>query len=141
MNDLSFDLGRFVAAQEGVYPRALVELRAGRKASHWMWFIFPQLDGLGSSPMARRYAIRLAAEARAYLAHKLLGERLRECTRAVNAHPGIPAPEIFGPVDAQKLRSSMTLFDAVADGEEPFAVCLQSFFNGDRDQATLALLR
>jgi uncharacterized protein (DUF1810 family) len=134
-----FDLARFVAAQAPIHAQALAELRRGRKQSHWMWFVFPQLAGLGHSPMARRYAIGSRAEARAYLAHPLLGPRLAECTRAALAHPDIGAEAIFGQVDAMKLRSSMTLFEA-AGGQEPFVEALHLFFGGVRDAATLALL-
>lgn len=109
-----FDLERFVQAHDGgVYERALAELRAGRKRSHWMWFVFPQLAGLGRSPIAQRYAIASAAEARAYLRHPLLGPRLAECAMAVLAADAPDAEAIFGPIDALKMRSSMTLFAAV----------------------------
>jgi uncharacterized protein (DUF1810 family) len=134
------DLGRFVEAQEGIYGRALAELRKGRKQSHWMWFVFPQIAGLGSSSMTRLYAIASADEARAYLAHPLLGARLRECTAAVLAHRERSAEAIFGPVDAMKLRSSMTLFEAVADDPASFAEALAAFHDGERDAATLRLL-
>ncbi len=130
------DLSRFVAAQEGVYPRALAELRAGAKRSHWMWFVFPQIAGLGSSVMARTFAIRDAAEARAYLAHPVLGARLIAATDAVTAAAG-SATEIMGGVDAVKLRSSMTLFAAVADDPGPFTEALARFFDGEADQETL----
>jgi uncharacterized protein (DUF1810 family) len=136
-----YDLGRFVAAQEGVHAQALAELKAGRKQSHWMWFVFPQFAGLGRSPTARFYAIASAAEARAYLAHPLLGSRLRECTLAVLAHRGRSAEAIFGVVDAMKLKSSMTLFEAVAADPSPFAASLDAFFDGARDAATLDRLR
>ena len=135
-----FDLERFVSAQEESYARALAELKHGRKASHWMWFIFPQIAGLGSSPMARFYAIASAEEARAYLDHPLLGPRLRAATEAMLAHRGERAEDILGSVDALKFRSSMTLFDAVARGPEPFASALTFFHAGKKDQATLALL-
>jgi uncharacterized protein (DUF1810 family) len=136
----AFDLERFVAAQEDSYARALAELRRGRKTSHWMWFIFPQIAGLGSSPMARFYAIASAEEARAYLGHPLLGARLRAAAEAMLAHRGERAETILGSVDALKFRSSMTLFDAVAAGSEPFATALTFFYGGKKDQATLALL-
>ncbi len=136
----SFDLERFVAAQEGVYPQALAELKRGEKASHWMWFVFPQIAGLGFSMMAQRYAIRSADEARAYLAHPLLGARLREVTEAVLAHRGKPAEAIFGTVDALKFRSSMTLFEAAAEDPAPFGRALELFYGGERDAATLKLL-
>jgi len=137
-----FDLNRFVRAQAPVYAQALAELRDGRKQSHWMWFVFPQIAGLGRSPTAVRYAIASAGEALAYLAHDLLGPRLGECTRAVLAHRGRSAESIFGPVDAIKLRSSMTLFEAAAQGEAGslFSDCLDAFFAGSRDPATLERL-
>lgn len=133
-------LSRFVEAQQSVYEQALAELRAGRKRSHWMWFVFPQIAGLGSSDMSRRYAIRSAREARAYLDHPLLGARLRESTRAILEHDGVGAEAIFGSIDAMKLRSSMTLFDRVGAESDPFAACLDAFFGGARDSATLRLL-
>lgn len=135
-----FDLGRFVEAQAPLYSQALAELRRGRKRGHWMWFIFPQIAGLGSSAMARRYAIASAAEARAYLADPLLGPRLRECTEAVLVHADQPAEQIFGGIDTLKLRSSMTLFAAVAEPGSPFERCLAAFFGGAPDPATLRLL-
>jgi uncharacterized protein (DUF1810 family) len=135
------DLSRFVTAQRDVYPRALAELHAGDKRSHWMWFVFPQIAGLGRSDMARRYAIRDLAETRAYLAHPLLGSRLDECTAAVLAHAGARTAEaIFGGIDAVKLRSSMTLFEA-ADSGHAFATLLDAFFAGVRDPETLRLLQ
>ena len=136
-----FDLERFVTAQEGVYLQALAELEAGRKRSHWMWFVFPQLAGLGRSPTAIFYAIASADEARAYLDHPLLGPRLKECAKTLLAHSGLSADAMLGPVDAMKLRSSMTLFEAVADDAAPFAAVLEAFFGGARDKATLDLLR
>ncbi|HEY1145648.1 MAG TPA: DUF1810 domain-containing protein [Allosphingosinicella sp.] len=138
MNAIGLD--RFVEAQAHAYADALAELRAGRKESHWMWFVFPQIAGLGTSPTSRFYAIASLEEARAYLAHPLLGMRLRECTEAVLAHAGISAEAIFGGIDAMKLRSSMTLFDRVAGGKNPFGQCLAAFFGGERDAGTLALL-
>ena len=135
-----FDLERFTAAQAGVYPHALAELRRGRKESHWMWFVFPQIAGLGTSPMAQRYAIRSLDEARAYLAHPLLGARLREATEVLLAHRGRGAEAILGPIDAMKLRSSMTLFEAAADEGGPFGAALDAFYGGERDPATLRLI-
>lgn len=132
-------LERFVAAQEGVYETALAELAAGEKRSHWMWFVFPQLAGLGHSAMAQHYAIGSLAEARDYLGHPLLGQRLRACTGAMLGHADRAAEAILGGVDALKFRSSMTLFDAV----EPngcFARALDAFYDGKRDPRTLALL-
>ena len=135
-----FNLGRFVDAQAPVYAEALAELRRGRKESHWMWFIFPQLAGLGHSAMARFYAIGSLDEARAYLAHEVLGPRLGQCTEAVLAHRGRGAEAIFGPIDAMKLRSSMTLFEAAAGEAGTFGQALDSFFDGARDAATLELI-
>jgi uncharacterized protein (DUF1810 family) len=134
------DLDRFVDAQRGVWPDALAELRAGRKTSHWMWFVFPQIAGLGSSPMARRYAFAGVAEARAYLAHPVLGPRLREATEAMLAHAGTAPEVILGGIDALKLRSSMTLFEAAADDPALFARCLDASYSGARDADTLARL-
>ena len=136
----AFDLARFVTAQEDVYAQALAELRAGRKQSHWMWFIFPQLAGLGHSPTARFYALASAAEARAYLADPLLGTRLHECVAAMLAHRGERPEAILGGIDAMKLRSSLTLFEAVADDPAPFAAALEAFYDGIRDDRTLELL-
>ncbi|HEU4960409.1 MAG TPA: DUF1810 domain-containing protein [Sphingomonas sp.] len=137
-------LDRFVAAQRDIWPTALAELEAGAKRSHWMWFVFPQIAGLGRSETARRYAIRDLAEARAYLAHPLLGPRLVAATGAMLGHAGIRSAEaVLGPIDAIKLASSMTLFEAAAaDAEQaaPFARCLDAFFSGYRDSATLERL-
>jgi uncharacterized protein (DUF1810 family) len=135
-----FGLDRFVEAQAPVYAQALAELQRGHKESHWMWFIFPQVAGLGSSPMARRYAIVSADEARAYLAHPLLGARLREGVAAMLGNRGADAEAILGGIDALKFRSSMTLFEAVADDPAPFADALDAFYGGERDRATLGLL-
>ena len=134
------DLQRFVDAQAPVYAEALAELAAGAKRSHWMWFIFPQLRGLGRSAMAQHYGIASQAEAAAYAAHPLLGPRLLECTRAVLAVPGRSAEQIMGATDAMKLASSMTLFEAAVPGEAVFAAAIERFFAGRRDAATLALL-
>ncbi|HEY5721089.1 MAG TPA: DUF1810 domain-containing protein [Allosphingosinicella sp.] len=133
-------LSRFVEAQRSIYPAALAELRAGRKTSHWMWFVFPQIAGLGMSATAIFYAIASEDEARAYLAHPVLGPRLRECTNAVLDHRDKSAEAIFGPVDAMKLRSSMTLFERVGAAREPFGACLEALFDGRRDAKTLDLL-
>ena len=135
-------LHRFQAAQDrdGTYGTALEELRQGRKQSHWMWFIFPQLAGLGHSPTARHFAIADLDEARAYLEHPVLGGRLRECTRALIAL-GRPDPvAVLGPIDALKLRSSMTLFARSAPDEEVFREVLDAFFDGEPDPLTLELL-
>jgi uncharacterized protein (DUF1810 family) len=134
------DLSRFVVAQEGIYPQALAELRRGRKQSHWMWFVFPQIAGLGRSAMAQRYAIADLAEAQAYLAHPLLGPRLRECTWAMLTHSSMSAHAILGNIDAVKLRSSMTLFEAAGGDAALFGACLDAFFDGARDPATRELL-
>jgi uncharacterized protein (DUF1810 family) len=136
----SSDLSRFVDAQEGVYDDAARELRAGRKTSHWMWFVFPQIAGLGRSPTAQRYAIGSLDEAAAYVAHPVLGERLRECARILTELQGRSAEEVFGGLDAQKLRSSMTLFARAAPGEPLFADVLAMYFGGEEDPATLQRL-
>jgi len=138
--DTDFDLERFVDAQRGVYDQALAELQAGRKRSHWMWFIFPQIAGLGSSEMARRYAIASEDEAAAYLAHPVLGPRLRTCAAAVAAHDDRTADAIFDHPDDLKFHSSMTLFAEVAPDEAVFQTCLDQFFDGAGDPATLARL-
>ena len=138
--DLEHKLQRFVDAQEGIYAGALAELRAGHKRSHWMWFIFPQIEGLGSSEMARRYAIASADEAAAYLAHPVLGKRLRECTSAVLMHDEVGIDEIFGHPDDLKFHSCMTLFADVAPDEALFQDCLDRFFDGRPDAATLERL-
>jgi uncharacterized protein (DUF1810 family) len=135
-----FDLQRFVAAQNPVYARVLVELREGRKRSHWMWFIFPQIEGLGSSAMAKRFAIASRAEGAAYLAHAVLGARLLECTRLVNGVEGRSISEIFGSPDDVKFRSAMTLFGAVAPDNLVFAEALDKYFGGEPDPLTLARL-
>lgn len=136
------DLQRFLDAQDegGTYERALAELRAGRKRSHWMWFVFPQLTGLGSSAMSQRYAIASLAEAHAYLEQPLLGARLRECAAALLALEGRSAEQVMGTVDAVKLRSSMTLFERADPGEPLFAAVLDRFYGGERDGATERLL-
>lgn len=135
------DLERFVRAQaqHGVYERALAELVAGTKRTHWMWFVFPQIAGLGSSPTARQYAIGDLAEARAYLAHPVLGPRLLACVSAVLAHHERSAAQIFGHPDDLKLRSSMTLFAAAADDPAPFEAVIARFYDGP-DQRTLDLI-
>jgi len=157
-------LERFVAAQyrDGTYQRAVAELRAGEKVSHWMWFVFPQIAGLGLSAMSRRYAISSLAEARAYVAHPVLGPRLRECARIVADTQGRTAERIFGSTDAMKLRSSMTLFAAAAEPDAPepdesgpssggqraageagrnvFRAVLEKYFDGEADKATVTSL-
>ena len=140
--DDEFSLRRFVAAQDagGTYERALAELRAGRKTSHWMWFVFPQIAGLGLSSTSRTYAISSLTEARAYLAHPVLGPRLRECAAILTGLPVRSAEQVLGGIDAQKLRSSMTLF-ARADPAEPlFGQVLDHYFRGEPDAATDRLL-
>lgn len=132
-------LERFVAAQEQIYPRALEEIRRGRKRSHWMWFIFPQIAGLGRSAMAQRYAIADAAEARAYLAHPVLGARYLECVEALQDLIGSDPVMAFGEVDAVKLRSSLTLFEAL-EPRPLFAAALMRWFGGVRDDRTLERL-
>lgn len=138
----SFDLERFVLAQDsnGTYQRALEELLNGSKQSHWMWFIFPQIAGLGQSPTSRKYAITSLDEAKAYLRHPVLGPRLLACARAVAAHAGLSAVRIFGGIDAQKLRSSMTLFLRAAPTEPVFREVLDRYFDGSGDPATDRLL-
>jgi uncharacterized protein (DUF1810 family) len=135
-----FDLQRFVDAQGPVYDTVVGELRAGRKRSHWMWFVFPQLRGLGSSPTAVRFAIASIDEARAYLDHELLGRRLRECAGLVTTIDGRTAEEIFGRPDDMKLRSSMTLFARAAEDNADFVAVLDKFYGGEEDPATLARL-
>jgi uncharacterized protein (DUF1810 family) len=136
------DLARFTAAQDsgGTYPRALAELRAGRKVSHWMWFVFPQIAGLGRSAMAQRYAISSLDEAHSYLADPVLGPRLVECAEAVLGHPERSAEQIMGGIDAIKLRSSMTLFAAADPGQPVFRQLLETFFDGP-DEETLGRIR
>ena len=142
-----FDLGRFVTAQASAYPQVLAELRSGTKRSHWMWYVFPQLRGLGHSSTARHFGIGSPAEAQAYLGHPLLGERLRECTRLVIAHAPADAAagaaalhRIFGSPDDLKFRSCMTLFATVSDEASPFREALARFFGGAGDARTRALL-
>jgi uncharacterized protein (DUF1810 family) len=141
MDDDPFELSRFVTAQDahGTYDQALAELRRGRKQTHWMWFVFPQLAGLGRSATARRYALSSLAEARAYLAHPVLGERLRECAQVVADAADDPVA-VFGGIDAMKLRSSMTLFLRAAPSEAVFAAVLNRHFAGEPDAATDELL-
>ena len=135
-----FDLQRFVDAQAPVYDTVVAELRAGRKRSHWMWFIFPQLAGLGHSEMARRYAIASSDEAAAYLAHPVLGARLRECAGIVAVLDTDAIDEVFAPPDDLKFHSSMTLFADVAPDEAVFQECIDKYFDGVPDRNTLALL-
>ncbi|GLE53056.1 DUF1810 domain-containing protein [Mycobacterium montefiorense] len=138
--DDPFDLTRFVVAQAPVYRSVVEELRDGRKRGHWMWFVFPQLRGLGRSPTAVRYGISSLQEARAYLGHELLGPRLRECTQLVNLVQGRTSTEIFGSPDDLKLHSSMTLFALATDDREDFTTLLDNYYRGQQDSLTLAQL-
>ena len=136
-----FNLQRFVDAQNRVYKQVCAELRRGRKESHWMWFVFPQIQGLGSSRTSRTYAISSAEEAEAYLSHPILGPRLRECTSVVNQIKGSSVNEIFGYPDDLKFHSSVTLFAEVAPDDRVFLAALRKYFGGQLDQATINLLR
>jgi uncharacterized protein (DUF1810 family) len=138
--DDPFDLARFVDAQDCVYAHVLNELKAGRKRSHWMWFIFPQIAGLGASPMARKFAISGRKEAEAYLAHPVLGPRLRECTKLLIATPETSIESILGYPDDLKFRSSMTLFAKTAADNADFMAALDKFYGGAFDPATLERL-
>ncbi|MFA6052913.1 MAG: DUF1810 domain-containing protein [Methylobacter sp.] len=135
-----FDLSRFTSAQESIYDSVLAELRNGRKRTHWMWYIFPQIDGLGRSTTAKHYAIKSMEEARQYLNHPVLGKRLLECAEAVFAIEGRSVSEIFGYPDNLKLKSSMTLFECVTAPCSMFSRVLDKYFNGERDTLTLQLL-
>ena len=135
-----FDLERFVEAQEGVFEQACAELRRGRKTGHWMWFVFPQIAGLGFSEMSRRYAIRSLEEARAYVAHPVLGPRLREVCGIVNGIEGRSAYEVFGSPDDLKLRSSVTLFARAVEENGVFLEVLRRYFDGKLDERTVELL-
>jgi uncharacterized protein (DUF1810 family) len=135
-----FNLERFVTAQASCYDRVLAELRRGHKSTHWMWFIFPQIAGLGRSPSAQFYALASLDEARAYLNHPVLGPRLIECAAAANAVPGGSAYDIFGGIDEAKFRSSLTLFAAAAPDNPAFQAGLDRFFDGQRDPLTLERL-
>lgn len=135
-----YDLNRFVQAQEDDYERALSEIESGRKRSHWMWYIFPQFDGLGFSTTSSRYSIKSVAEAKAYLSHPILGLRLTECVEAVLSVEGRSAYEIFGSPDDMKLRSCATLFASVSPKSSIFDQLLEKFFQGERDDKTLHLL-
>ncbi len=143
MTDDPFNLGRFVAAQNagGTYDRAVEELRAGFKTSHWMWFVFPQIAGLGQSSSSREFAISSLEEAQAYLQHSVLGLRLLECTSIVIETMGRTAEQIFGEIDAMKLRSSMTLFRQAAPEESLFTQVIDRYFNGQPDSATTQRLQ
>lgn len=135
------DLQRFVSAQETVWQQVLAELRSGHKRTHWMWFVFPQLQGLGHSAMARRYAISGLDEATAYLEHELLRSRLKTCCKIVNSLEGASVAQIFGHPDDLKFHSSMTLFAHVAGEQSPYQAALIKYFNGQEDAQTLRLLK
>ncbi len=135
-----YDLNRFLAAQEDDYEQALSEVRSGRKRSHWMWYVFPQFDGLGFSSTSRRYSIKSVEEARAYLGHPVLGQRLTECVEAALGVEGKSAYEIFGSPDDMKLKSCATLFARVSPAGSVFERLLDKFFQGERDPGTLRLL-
>lgn len=140
MPDDPYELARFVQAQDRIYGEALAELQDGRKRSHWMWFVFPQMAGLGLSAMSQRYAIHDLDEARAYLAHPLLGSRLRECCTALLALQGRSAHQILGSPDDMKLQSSATLFELVAEPGSVFSRVLEVYYAGRRDSRTLQLV-
>ena len=135
-----YDLNRFISAQEGVYDRALNELRGGLKRSHWMWYIFPQIEGLGNSPTTRQYSVKSLEEARQYLAHPVLGARLVECAEAVLAVQGQSASDIFGHPDDWKLQSSMTLFKLVSGPRSVFESVLDKYYQGKQDSRTLQIV-
>src|SRR5262245_20880201 len=134
-----YDLARFVSAQAGRYADAIAEITRGLKESHWMWFVFPQFDGLGSSSTAKRYAVKSLDEARAYLAHPVLGPRLVECAEAALGVEGRTAEEVFGSIDAMKLRSSATLFTLVSPPGSAFHRLLDKYFRGESDEKTVHL--
>jgi uncharacterized protein (DUF1810 family) len=141
MVNMEFDLMRFVDAQAPLYAQVISELKSGKKRSHWMWYIFPQIAGLGFSIMSQRFAIGSKEEAKAYRDHPLLGPRLVECTEAMMAHRELSAHAILGSPDDMKFKSSMTLFEAVSEKGSPFGRALDQFYNGQRDEKTLSLLR
>ena len=134
------DLGRFLQAQAGSYDEALAQIRGGRKRTHWMWYIFPQFDGLGFSPTSRKYSIKSVAEAKAYLTHPVLGPRLVACAEAALGVEGRSAPEVFGSPDDMKLKSCATLFASVSPAGSVFERLLDKYFQGERDGKTLRLL-
>ncbi|MGO8088280.1 DUF1810 domain-containing protein [Rhizobium leguminosarum] len=138
--DIDYKLHRFIDAQNGIYERALSELKAGRKTSHWMWFIFPQIAGLGTSAMAEKYAIRSAEEAAAYLAYPILSSKLLRCVEAILSVNGRSAHEILGSPDDFKLCSSMTLFAAISDHGSPFHQVIEHFYQGKFDERTMEIL-
>ena len=139
-NTDTYNLSRFINAQEGVFESVLAELRNGQKRTHWMWFIFPQIDGLGQSTISRYYSIKSRDEARQYFKHPVLGVRLLKCAELLIAIEAKSASEIFGSPDDQKLKSSMTLFATVADSEAVFVHVLEKYFDGKRDEKTISLL-
>ena len=141
MNNGVYDFSRFLSAQKGIFESVLDELRSGQKQTHWMWFIFPQMDGLGHSSTSRYYSIKSKEEARQYLDYPVLGARLLKCAEILLALEGKTATEIFGYPDDLKLKSSMTLFASVTESESVFARVLEQYFDGERDQKTLYLLR
>ena len=136
--DDPYNLQRFLDAQSDVFTRAKTELSTGRKISHWMWYMFPQVDGLGRSTMAQTYAITSSEQARAFLAHPVLGRRLTDLTHSLLGHSHKTAEQIFGPIDAMKFRSSMTLFAALSDGESVFHQAIEKYYQGEQDPITLA---
>ena len=140
MNNDVYDLDRFISAQEGIYESVLAELQNGEKRSHWMWFIFPQIDGLGFSATTKYYSIKNKEEARHYLNHPVLGPRLLQCTELLLAIEGKSVREIFDFPDDKKLKSSMTLFARVSDPDSVFAHVLEKYFGGERDERTTSLL-
>lgn len=135
-----FNLTRFIVAQENIYDNVFAELKSGRKRTHWMWFIFPQIEGLGNSFNSKFYAVKSIEEALQYLAHPVLGARLSECSEAILSVKGKSALEIFGSPDDRKLKSSMTLFECAADSKSVFTRVLEKYFNNERDERTLQLL-
>ena len=139
--DDPYDLNRFISAQEGIYDRVLAELRGGQKRTHWMWYIFPQIDGLGFSPTTIHYAVKSVEEARRYLAHPVLGARLVESAETVLAVQGLSVSDIFGYPDDMKLQSSMTLFEFVAGPSSVFARVLEKYYQGQRDAKTLGIVK
>ena len=141
MPENTYQLQRFVVAQEGIYEQALVELKREKKRTHWIWYVFPQLDGLGSSPTARFYVIKSIDEAKAYLLHPVLGPRLIECAEALLAIQGKTATEILGFPDDLKLRSSATLFSTVSEPDSVFSRIIDQYFHCNPDQKTLDLLK
>ncbi len=134
-------LNRFLKVQQTIYPQVLKELQSGKKTSHWMWFIFPQIEGLGHSPTAKYYSIKTIDEAKEYLIHPVLGKRLLECSNIIAGIENKTADEIFGYPDTMKLRSCMTLFNFIAPEQKVFADVLKKYFNGEEDEQTLSILK